>query len=305
MPFVQEIKPIAESFLARWGPAHLARVLGGRRSLVLAYHNVVSDGVESRGDPSLHVPRSLFAAHLDEIQESCRIVELSRLLEGAPDDGGPPRVALTFDDGYEGALTEGLDELRARELPATFFVPPHHLGGTTFWWDGVRDDAGRHLRGSDRDRALDALGGEHRRIRAWARRRGLGWREAHPQARTIGEADLATAAAHPGVTLASHGWSHVNLARLDEGALSDELARSLEWIREHPGRTLPVISYPYGLSSERVEMRARKLGYRAGFRVAGGALPDTAGDPLGLPRINVPAGLSPNGLQLRLSGILA
>lgn len=305
MPVLDMVKPLAEAVLARAGPAHIVRALRTRRDVVLIYHNVLPDDAGSQGDPSLHISLSRFSSHLDRIQDGCRVVSLAALVhEGAPDDERP-RVALTFDDAYRGALTLGLDELERRELPATIFVPPATLGGRTFWWDLLEDHEGRPLRGMARRIALEVFRGERDRVLDWADRCGFGRRELHPLARSASLAEMDRAATRPGVGIGAHGWSHANLAALDGDEVARELRRSREWLRERYGPVaVPVVSYPYGRSSPAVENRARAEGFLAGFRGAGGALPNGTRDPVGLPRINVPSGLSADGLQLRLSGLL-
>ncbi len=305
MSVLPPIKPIAEAVLARGGPARLARALRPDRDSVLAYHNVLPDGVESGGDTSLHISRSRFVAHLDRIQETCRVVSLARLLDGSPADDGRPRVALTFDDAYRGALEQGLAELERRGLPATVFVPPGTLGGRVFWWDLLTDRDGEPLRGKIRQVALNVFRGEEKLVLEWADRCGFGRSELHPLARSASLPELDAAAERPGVRVGAHGWSHANLTVLAEAEARVELDRSLRWIQRRYGDTaIPVVSYPYGLSSPEVERSARGVGYRGGVLVTGGALPPGIENPLALPRISVPSGLSPDGLQLRLSGIL-
>jgi hypothetical protein len=96
------------------------------------------------------------------------------------------------------------------------------------------------------------------------------------------------------------------LTRATPAELTEELARPLAWLREQfPEHSLPAISYPYGLRSPSVETAARDSGYTMGFLVAGGWLPAHGADPFALPRLNVPAGMSADGLALRLSGLFA
>jgi peptidoglycan/xylan/chitin deacetylase (PgdA/CDA1 family) len=107
-----------------------------------------------------------------------------------------------------------------------------------------------------------------------------------------------------GITVGSHSWSHPNLAAVDEGALEQELRRSFEWLAERCESFVPFVSYPYGLWSERVADAARDAGFDAGFRADGGWLPaNPSQHRFKLPRFNVPAGLSVDGLRLRLAGI--
>ncbi|MHB1329965.1 MAG: polysaccharide deacetylase family protein, partial [Gemmatimonadales bacterium] len=120
-------------------------------ALVLAYHNVVSNGLTPTGDRSLHLARSDFAAQLELLGETCELVALDALLdEPRSRTVGRPAVAITFDDGYRGALENGVAELEKRRTPATFFVAPGRLDGHAFWWDRLAAPVGG-LEPSDRN----------------------------------------------------------------------------------------------------------------------------------------------------------
>ena len=66
------------------------------------------------------------------------------------------------------------------------------------------------------------------------------------------------------------------------------------------------LSYPYGLTSPTAAQAVERAGYVGAFLVEGGWLPRQQRfyHPFALPRLNVPAGLSVEGFQLRLSGLL-
>ena len=212
-------------------------------------------------------------------------------------------VAITFDDAYHGTLTAGCEELARRGLPATVFVTPAFLGGGTFWWDALE----ALDRPGVRDEALWRHHGRTERVRVWAEAEGLGWRTVPPHATAVAESLLHEAAARtPGLTLASHTWSHPNLSALDPAELDEELRRPLAWLRERLPGVRPWISYPYGLASSAVESAAARAGYTAAFRVDGGWWPrDGGANRFALPRLNIPAGLSPRGFTLRLLGMQA
>jgi len=301
------VKALAESVLSGGPPAWLARRRVRGRALVLAYHGIVPDGAAVVGDRSLHLPQRAFAAQLDELARTCRVVPLEALLG---DDGQPPasaddlpRVAITFDDAYHGTLTAGCEELARRGLPATMFVTPAFLGGGTFWWDALE----ALDRPGVRDEALWRHHGRTERVRVWAEAEGLGWRTVPAHATAVAESLLHEAAARtPGLTLASHTWSHPNLSALDPAELDEELRRPLAWLRERLPGVRPWISYPYGLASSAVESAAARAGYTAAFRVDGGWWPrDGGANRFALPRLNIPAGLSPRGFTLRLLGMQA
>ena len=271
--------------------------------LVLAYHNVVPDDAQPAGDRSLHLPQRRFAAQLDALVRTHDVIPLANALAGH--SGQRPAAVLTFDDAYEGAVTVGVSELEKRGLPATIFVAPSFLNGHDFWWDALTEPGSNALSPRLRAWALDDCAGRDAEVRA----RAPGEREATltrapSHARGAQEHDLVKAAGARGITLGSHSWNHPNLPRLDDSALATELSLPLEWLRERFTNVLPVISYPYGLSSARVESAARGAGYTAGLRIEGGWITSGAiENPFAVPRLDVPAGLSPAGFELRTSGV--
>jgi peptidoglycan/xylan/chitin deacetylase (PgdA/CDA1 family) len=298
------LKSTLEQLLARGGPADIAeRVV--KRDTILAFHNVVPDEASSGGDDALHLHRSRFHRYLDLLQEQYEVVSLARIVdEPVTGEVGRPRVAITFDDAYRGALILALPELAERGLPSTVFVPPGLLGMSSFWWDGVSAPDGGPIRGSLRDEALQRFHGDGGQVVKWARKIGFGERETHPMARPASLPELDWAAELPGVTIGAHGWWHRNLASLSSEHLSGELTLPLTWLGQRYARTLPVIAYPYGLTSVPVQHAAAKAGYRAGFLCGGGRLSRTSHDRMALPRVSVPAGLTSDGLRLRLTGIV-
>jgi peptidoglycan/xylan/chitin deacetylase (PgdA/CDA1 family) len=122
--------------------------------------------------------------------------------------------------------------------------------------------------------------------------------------RGASEGELRSAAEQPGITLASHSWSHPNLAALSPAELEDELVRPLVWLRERFTGILPYITYPYGCYSPEVERAAAAAGYRAALRIEGGWLRNGAANRYAIPRLDVPSGVSISGFRLRCSGVL-
>lgn len=292
--------------------ALVASGVAGRRiraratgTLILSYHNVVPRGERSAGDRSLHVDQTRFADHLDRLVETHDVVPLATLRPGeAP--SGRPRAVVTFDDAYLGALTAGLEELARRGLPATVFVPPGLLGEEGFWWDRLAsgpDGLGAVVR----DHALDRLGGRHRAVLDWAVAEGMPLAELPAHARPATAEALFEAAGGGAFSLGSHTWSHVNLAAVPLDEAVGEMRRGHDWLADRRGDVDVVdwLAYPYGRSTPEVEAAAAAVAGHA-VRVEGGAAEVggrwVAGDH-GLPRVNVPAGLSPDGLSLRLAGL--
>jgi peptidoglycan/xylan/chitin deacetylase (PgdA/CDA1 family) len=277
------------------------RIRGKR--LILAYHGIVPEGERLAGERALFVAQRDFAAQLDVLVAFADVAPLERIDE--PGDGRP-RVAITFDDGYRGAVREGVQELVKRGLPATFFVAPGRVNGHVFWWDALShggvgyDEAVRH-------HALYALGGSDERVRSWAADIGLPSSDALPTyALTASASELRTAIAFPGITVGSHTWSHLNIATLASAEVVAEIERAREWLRAEFGeKAVPWIAYPYGLDCLEAHRAAVSAFCVGGVRIGGGWHRARDVSAFARPRLNVPGGLSLAGFQARLLGARA
>ncbi len=270
--------------------------------LVLAYHDIIPQGNVAGGDRSLHLAQSTFGEQLDSLARTHDVIPLARALGGH--SGSRPAAVITFDDAYQGAVTAGLSELARRGLPATVFVATSFLNGGDFWWDVLTAPGADAPAPALRARALAECAGLDANVRAMALRERLADVEPSPaHARAASEGELITASSLPGITFGSHTHRHPNLARLTGETLDAELAHPLRWLRERFSNVLPVISYPYGLSSPDVERAAAHAGYEAGLRIEGGWLTRGERNAFALPRLDVPSGLSRAGFALRCAGI--
>src|SRR5438067_2078492 len=192
------------------------------KRLILAYHGIIPDGALADGERSLFIAQRDFANQLDMLAEVADVAPLDRLDE---EGDGRPRVQITVDHAYRGAVCNGVRELVKRRLPATIFVAPACLDGHVFWWDALASSSG-HVDRAIREYALRELDGCDERVRSWARSQSLGKTRpisAHACAAT--RAELRAAVAFPGITVGSHSWSHANLATLRTDELDSEVAR--------------------------------------------------------------------------------
>ncbi|HEV2178797.1 MAG TPA: polysaccharide deacetylase family protein [Gemmatimonadaceae bacterium] len=299
----RQLKHLVEYGLVWSGAPRVALVSRRSRTLILAYHAIVPTGESPAGDASLHLPQAKFAAQLDVLARTHDVVPLADALAPSPAGATRPRVAVTFDDAYQGAVTAGVLELVRRGMPATIFVPPGLLGGQRFWWDVLAPADGGALDPRLRHRALTEWRGQAETIL-----KTLGKDSRSPAgpayARSATPDELDRVAAQPGIVLGSHTWSHPNLAALDAATLEDELRRPLAWLRARYERVLPVLTYPYGLQSDAVQRAAAAAGYEAALCIDGGWV----GEPrrlFALPRMDVPAAVSKAGFELRVSGVLS
>lgn len=262
------------------------------RIAILSYHNVVPDDEAGRGDASLHMPLSRFIEQVDRLRLTHDVVPL----DAVEPAGRRPRAVITFDDAYRGTVELALPELARRGLPCTVFVAPGLLGEGTFWWDEL-GEAGL-LSDETRERALRTLHG-----RAVAVRESLlvGRRPELPESFRAATPDELLGRAGPGVTFGSHTWSHAHLPSLDREERTGELERALAWTRSTAGG-LGWLALPYGRGSAEVARDAIELGHAGVLEIVGGLWDPSSGTD-SVPRINVPAGLSARGLELRTSGV--
>ena len=295
------LKQRLEIALSSSTASRISRIrLTGKR-LILAYHGIIPKGEQAAGERSLFVRQEQFAAQLDALRALVEVVPLDRLDEPATDK---PRVAITFDDGYRGAVNEGVRELVDRGMPATIFVAPGRLDGHSFWWDEL--STGPSLNESVRNHALFELAGSDERVKSWAAASGLATCDKLPgyaQSATLDE--LRDALTRPGITVGSHTWSHINLAASMPSEVVAEISQSRDWLRSEFGeKALPWLAYPYGFDSPEIHQAVANASYQGAVRIEGGWHNASKVSPFARPRMNVPADLSLAGFRARIIGSL-
>ncbi len=286
------VKRFIELSLVGSGVERLARNRRNNQTLVLAYHNILPKGKTPSGERSLHLPQAEFARQLDAILSTHEVVPLSQIARPVA-HAAKPRVAITFDDAYAGAMTAGVEELARRSMPATVFVAPGLLNSVT-WWDAFADPVTGVLDEARRATTLGDMAGRVPDDMMPAGQRAL--------ERIADEGTLRSASEAPGITFGSHSWSHAELTRISNADLESELLRPLEWLSSRFACFIPWFSYPYGRFNDRVADAVTQAGYEGACMIEGGWF-KSVGASVRLPRFNVPAGLSLNGFRLRLAGL--
>lgn len=291
-------RPIERALASRtvsWSTRYRVR---GKR-LILAYHGIIPHGAPLAGERTLFIAQRDFAAHLDMLAEVADIAPLDVI----DDEGdGRPRVAITLDDAYRGAVECGVLELAKRGIPATIFAAPGRLDHI-FWWDALATKGGK-LERKTREYALGILAGSDEGVRLWAAREALDLSDSLPgYARAATREELRLAVGNPGITVGSHTWSHPNLANLGINELVSEITRSRAWLkREFQTKAIDWLAYPYGLDSVAAHHALADMSYAGALRITGGWHRASQVSRFARPRLNVPAGLSVAGLKLRTLG---
>ncbi len=286
----------ADRLLGDLGPA-------GGLPLVLCYHRVVEDPRRHpHSAPAMLVGVETLARQLDWIGSRFRFAtldEAARDLEaGRP--ASRPTAVVTFDDGYADVYHHALPLLRAKGIPAAFFVVSGLVGT-----GGLLDHDELHARllavaGRFGDGALAEVLGGRGLGAAWRRRRRveppaarlaglseallrhlprrrlerlldlLGQRlgpvpalpaEVRDELRPMSWEMLAGLAAL-GMTIGSHTHRHRVLTNEPAAEVAAELTRSRRLLEERLGSEVRHLSYPDGQFSPDVLDAARAAGYR-------------------------------------------
>jgi len=77
--------------------------------------------------------------------------------------------------------------------------------------------------------------------------------------------ELRELAAHPGVTIGSHGATHVALTQCDDRTLENELNSSKHALEDLLGKPVTALAYPFGAVDRRVRAAAERAGYTLGY----------------------------------------
>jgi peptidoglycan/xylan/chitin deacetylase (PgdA/CDA1 family) len=118
---------------AKRAMAPLARVIpspvSGTPGAILCYHSI-----GRRSAPEV-VAVDTFRRHIELLTDRFRPVSVAELVDriGEPDDGGPLRVAVTFDDGYKGVIEFALPLLVEQRMDASAYILPGLWGQTARW----------------------------------------------------------------------------------------------------------------------------------------------------------------------------
>jgi len=268
---------------------------------ILAYHNIVPRGESPAGDRSLHLAQETFGDHLDCLGDTHDIVHLDDIEDTVP-HASRPLAAITFDDAYLGTLTAGFDELVKRGLPGTVFANPGAFEWDGFWWDRLADRLTGQVEPGVRSHGLRALAGRQLDILSWARDKGLDECEVPEYAKPAPQRILERAVDTGLIRVGSHTWSHPNLAALGQEEVERELELARRWLESFPGASTSWLAYPYGLQNSLVRAVAARDHF-GGLCVSGGptGISGWEQDRFAAPRLNVPSGVTPRGLMLRLA----
>jgi peptidoglycan/xylan/chitin deacetylase (PgdA/CDA1 family) len=257
----------------------LHRAMKQSPSVALLYHRVYREqnelGAFSMGE--IHV--SNLKSQLRWVAEHCVPQDLESWLDGLKDKErhGPPRVLITFDDGYADFLKHAVPICAELGIRPVVFLPTDFIENPKLrpWWDVVyRAKPPQNLHDSFLQELKNA---------AWThlqdpiphvlkKAQEQGWTQLNLDSSNEFSRWEDFARAKDLITIGSHGLSHSPFSRLSPSEANSEVYQSLQIIKNRLDVAPMAFAYPYG-STEEVNEASLKIlqngPYRAAFRAGG------------------------------------
>ncbi len=311
----QKLKVVVSDFLDRTGFVKLLRRhAAGRGGLVLALHRVLP--LEERSscyDPHLALSEPAFVSLLRLLKKDYRVVPLPDLLRSPRGREGRPKVAITFDDGWEDNYRVAFPHLLAHQTPATIFACTGLLNTT-----GVLPEerfarlwTGCSARSQLKDLLADLNhwgmgklknGQSQPQRKYWSRelkRMPLTARlllldhletrynvPAVTARRFMSWADVRVMVNTGLIQMGSHTSRHATLTSETDRDVRRELEDSRAALHEQTGEMPDVLAYPNGMYNRRVAELARMTGFKAALSTEPG-MTRRRSNPFAIPRIAV------------------
>ncbi|MGC1781697.1 MAG: polysaccharide deacetylase family protein [Acidobacteriaceae bacterium] len=310
----EEIKLIGSDLLDRIGLVSLLRrVTASRGGLVLALHRVLP--IEERStcyDPHLVLSEPAFVSLLHLLQRDYSVVPLEHLLADPRGSGGRPKVAITFDDGWEDNYRVAFPHLIANQLPATIFACTDLVGSCGVLpeerFARLWEECALRSRLKELLADLDHWGMGRRANHLQASRRH--WSQAlkrmpltarlllldhfeqryevppiaTPRFMSWGEVRIMMNTGL--IEFGSHTSRHATLTSETDRDVRLELENSQTTLLEQTGQVVKMFAYPNGMYSPRVVEIVRSTGYETAVSTNFAATTRRS-NPLAIPRIAV------------------
>lgn len=292
---------------------------------VFMFHRVLPLGAPCY-DPELATSEEVFASTLDWLRENSTILPLDALVRerNKRNGGKKPLSAITFDDGWLDNFQYAFPILRARNIPATIFLPVRFVGTNRRFWQerlwlcaqklqpaeyrgAVIEKVARHFPWFPVGKDILTL---DRKLKRFLLTRSS--EEAEEFTQDLEEsAGLAGASSDraflnwdevftmqgSGIAFGSHTLNHALLNQLEPARALVEVRDSRRELQERLGSEVLSFAYPWGAASPLVKQAVRDAGYAHAVATNPGGLVTAAHDPWYLPRIAISDSIVGNGAK--------
>lgn len=269
----------------------------GNKNVIFNYHGVI--GGDYQRINNRHMSSLQFEADLKFFQKHFNVVSLSEIFSNPEPMGSSavPKVAITFDDGFENNFEFALPILLKYNMPATIFVLSASIDNSEFvnWADlldvlasvsqddfidfmdvkfvkrgsGFISEGNPDLtlsefiknQGSERLEPLEKLAKsiiDDRQVLSRFR-----W-----HFKLMNVSQIQECARTGLIEIASHTRNHFNLGRVSEGLAKSELETSRRDLESILQKEVHSLAYPDGDYNESVKSIAEKVGYRRQLAVS-------------------------------------
>lgn len=302
------------------GIRSLAPSVAGR-GVIFTMHHVRPAGQSAEASPNALLsitPEFLEQVIATTLEAGLTPVHLHQLPQLLADPTDSRRfVAFTLDDGYRNNAEFAAPVFKAHGVPYTIFVNSGFVERTrTIWWETVEAMVrnAKTIRfdfGNGEERLLSTTGAQKfaafdrfatfvqsidedeaiERIDAAARNQHAIDPMAIVDELIMDETELRQLAADPLVHFGAHTVSHVNLRRVSQQRLHDEIEQSASAIERYVDERPRSFAYPYGWTAAVGEREARAVA-AAGFAIAvttqpGVLSPSCLERPTQMPRVSL------------------
>jgi len=278
----------------------LLRLFSKNKCLIIMYH-----GISKKDHASFngrHLTEKQFEKQLLYFIKNFRILPLSEICERKQkgETCSSNTIALTFDDGFLNNYLIALPLLEKHRVPATFFICGASLGENTckhpsdlldiihygsktnplqLNGESFLRKEGRFIcehTGQNAEQYLSTLN-----LTSWTNavtdlQIAVGTEEllqrTDPEVyQTMGGKEIREAGKSKYVSIGSHSHQHINLTRLTNEQLQDQLNLSKRELENCTGKAITSFAFPDGHFNEEVIAACRESGYA--YLVAGGEVP--------------------------------
>jgi peptidoglycan/xylan/chitin deacetylase (PgdA/CDA1 family) len=302
---------LKQAFKLLVGSAHRARGVVG-----VNYHRIGDSGWSGLDRGLWSATEDDFDHQLRWLKEHFDVISPHEIADALEVRRGR-HALVTFDDGYLDNFTTAYPILRARRVPATFFVVTGFIdhGRCVPWWDELAWMVHRSRRASlalpphlpapveldelGRERAIAALNRAYRALPpceadalldAVCEATGTGrLREARGE-RLWMTWDMLRELRAAGMTIGGHTMSHRMLSRLSREEQAREIDGCGERLRTELGEPMRMFSYPFGKQGtfdDDTRACLREAGVELAFTYWGGFCRPGPRDPYATPRIAI------------------
>jgi peptidoglycan/xylan/chitin deacetylase (PgdA/CDA1 family) len=327
---MQERMKVLSTIVERTGIATVfRRAIAGRSSLILALHRVLPAEEQSLCyNPHLVLSESAFVSLLQLLQRDYQVVPLEELLSDPGGAEGHPKVAITFDDGWEDNYRVAFPHLLRFGMPATIFactglidtlqlLPEERFA--RLWsqcsahstLEELVVDLNHWGMGKNKNLQLrprqQYWSQELKRMPMNARLLLLDHLEQRyqmtiPQSRRFLTWEQVCIMTRTGlIRIGSHTHRHATLSSESDRDIRQELDDARITLWKHVGAVADVLAYPNGMYNRRVQELVRSMGFTTALSTIPGFFTRES-NPLAIPRIAVDnTTVTDTGVQLSTS----